>query len=531
MNKIFLEQTRKIKKETLRFKNSKKALKNNKNFFLETDNLYFNYSRNIVDKKTLSELLKLANIIDIKNSYKKLINGYQINTSEQRKVLHPALRSVTKFLDKSIIKNIDNHKKILKKISNDVRSGKKKSFSRKKFTDIVSVGTGGSYFGIKAVYEGLKNYSSKKINLHFISNLDFTENKDLLSSLDPEKTLFIVVSKSFKTIETLENIKKIKYWLNKDFNGKNIMGNFLAVTENEAEALKLGICSDNIIKIWEWIGGRYSIWSGVSIGLIISIGFSNFSKFLKGAENADAHFYKNKYSVNIPVIMALLSYYYTSFFGTQSHLILPYNFRLRFLHDHIQQVEMESNGKSLDIFGKDIFSKSGNIVWGGSGSCSQHSFYQLLHQGNLLIPADFIISKKTDSGSQDNHNMLFSNFLSHLEILNKGFSESQAKELYEKKFSKLGLDKNLVIKNLILSGNKPANAILLNKLSPESLGELLAFYEHKTYVLGLLYGINSFDQWAVEIGKIKAKEIYQDIKLAKNKNKKINNETIKKYLS
>ena len=229
--------------------------------------------------------------------------------------------------------------------------------------------------------------------------------------------------------------------------------------------------------------------------------------------------------------MALLSYYYTSFFGTQSHLILPYNFRLRFLHDHIQQVEMESNGKSLDIFGKDIFSKSGNIVWGGSGSCSQHSFYQLLHQGNLLIPADFIISKKTDSGSQDNHNMLFSNFLSHLEILNKGFSESQAKELYEKKFSKLGLDKNLVIKNLILSGNKPANAILLNELSPESLGELLAFYEHKTYVLGLLYGINSFDQWAVEIGKIKAKEIYQDIKLAKNKNKKINNETIKKYLS
>ena len=229
--------------------------------------------------------------------------------------------------------------------------------------------------------------------------------------------------------------------------------------------------------------------------------------------------------------MALLSFNYSNYFAAQSHLILPYNYRLRFLHDHIQQLEMESNGKSIDVNGKNISSKAGNIVWGGSGSCSQHSFYQLLHQGNVFIPADFIISIKTDSGSQDNHDMLFSNFLSHIQILNSGFSMSDAQKLYEEKFANQGLQKDLVIKNLMLGGKKPTNAFLLKKLSPEALGELLAYYEHKTYVLGLLYGINSFDQWAVEIGKIKAKEIYRTIKLLKNKNKKINSKIIKKYIS
>ena len=531
MNKIFLEQIKKIKADTLRFKKSKKNSKNNKNFFIKTDNVYFDYSRNTFDDKLIKKLLNLAEIIDIKNKYKELINGHEVNISEKRKVLHPALRRVSPSLDKSISKKIYDHKDYLKKLSNDIRSGRKKSFSNKNYTDIVSIGTGGSFFGIKAVYESLKNYSSVKIKLHFISNLDFTENRDLLLKLNPKTTLFIVVSKSFRTIETIENIKKIKQWLNKSSNKSNIMNNFLAVTENDSEALKLGIHEDNIIKIWDWLGGRYSIWSGVSIGLIIAIGYTNFNKFLNGAEKADKHFSQSKYNKNIPVIMALISFYYTTYFGAQSHLILPYNYRLRFLQDHIQQLEMESNGKSLDVDGKSISSKPGNIVWGGSGSCSQHSFYQLLHQGNLIIPSDFIISKKSDCGSQDNHDMLFSNFLSHLEILNKGFSKLQATELYEKKFSNQGLDEELVIRNLMLSGKNPANAILLNQLSPESLGELIAFYEHKTYVLGLLYGINSFDQWAVEIGKIKAVEIYDDIREAKRKNKKTNIKIMKEYLN
>ena len=531
MNKIFSEQLKKIKKDASRLKKLSKNKNENQNFCIETENIFFDYSRNIIDEKSVENLLKLAHLIDIKKNYKRLISGHISNKSENRKVLHPAMRSTPSLLDKNIIEDIRKHKEILKKISQDVISGKNKSFSNKKYTDVVSVGTGGSFFGIKATYEALKNYSSKNIKLHFISNLDFTENKDLLSSLDPNKTLFIIVSKSFRTIETIENIKKIKFWLKKYSKNYNVMQNFLAVTENESEAKKLGINQRNIIKIWEWLGGRYSIWSGVSIGLIIAIGYNNFSKFLYGAQKADEHFFKKKYKNNIPVIMALLSFYYSNYFAAQSHLILPYNYRLRFLHDHIQQLEMESNGKSIDMNGKNISSKAGNIVWGGSGSCSQHSFYQLLHQGNVFIPADFIISKKTDSGSQDNHDMLFSNFLSHIKILNSGFSMSDAQKLYEEKFANQGLQKDLVVKNLMLGGKKPTNAFLLKKLSPEALGELLAYYEHKTYVLGLLYGINSFDQWAVEIGKIKAKEIYRNIKLLKNKNKKINSKIIKKYIS
>ena len=531
MNKHFSEQIKKIKKDSVRLKKSSKKIEENKNFYIETNNIYFDYSKNIIDKKSIKNLLDLANIADIRGNYKKLIRGEIVNKSENRMAIHSALRNKKYLLDKNIVKDINDHKRLIKKLSDDIYKGKRKSCCNKKYTNIVSVGTGGSFFGIKAIYESLKNYSSNNIQLHFISNLDFTENKDLLSKLDPKKTLFIIISKSFKTIETLENIKKIKKWGYKDLNGKNILNNFLAVTENESEAIKLGIKKDNIIKIWQWLGGRYSIWSGVSIGLAIVIGFSNFSKFLSGAKSADEHFYTKKYEKNIPVIMALLSFYYTSFFEAQSHLILPYNYRLRYLHDHIQQLEMESNGKSIDNDGKKMYGKSGNIIWGGSGSCAQHSFYQLLHQGNFLVPADFIISAKTDSGSQDNHDLLFSNFLSHIETLKNGFSESEAQKLYEDKFSNQGLSKELVIKNLMLSGNRPTNTILLNKLSPESLGELIAFYEHKTYVLGLLHGINSFDQWAVEIGKIKAKEIYSNLKLIKNKKVRTSSRIIKKYLS
>jgi glucose-6-phosphate isomerase len=309
------------------------------------------------------------------------------------------------------------------------------------------------------------------------------------------------------------------------------MKNFIAVTENYNSALKFGIKKDFIIKLWDWIGGRYSLWTGVSIGLIIAVGYSNFSKFLDGARIGDKHFVQKDYDKNIPVIMALLSFYYTRFFYAQTHLVLPYNYRLRFLKEHLQQLEMESNGKSLDKNGKSLKNISGNIIWGATGNCSQHSFYQLLHQGKTFIPSDFIISSKTDSGSQDNHDKLFSNYLSHIEILNNGFTKEEALKLYDHKFSTLDLDKKLVVKNLMLKGNKPTNAILLKDMSPETLGILLSFYEHKTYILGLLSNVNSFDQWAVEIGKIKANDIYKSIKNSKMKNKKQKDVLIKKYLS
>ena len=536
MNKIFLSQLQEIKKDSVKFKKQIKKsksniTKNDNNFFIDTENIFFDFSRNIINNKSLDNLLKLVETIDVKNNFEKLCSGNLVNISEQRKVLHPAMRNTTFALDSDIKNDILSHKEVLKKISEDINSGRRKSFSNKKFTNVVSIGTGGSYFGIKMLYAALKNFATNNINLHFISNLDSSECKDVLQKLDPETTLFILVSKSFSTVETLENAKKVKIWLNKKHRGQNIMANFLAVTENQSAALKFGITEESIIKLWDWIGGRYSIWTGVSIGLIIVIGYKNFSRFLKGANAGDKHFLNNKPKNNIPMIMALLSFYYTRFFNAQSHHISPYNYRLRFLKEHLQQLEMESNGKSIDQNGKSFSHVSGNIIWGATGSCSQHSFYQLLHQGNTFIPSDFIISSKSDSGNQDNHDKLFSNYLSHIEILNKGFSVKESEKLYEEKFSNLGLDKKLVIKNLSLPGRKPTNAFLLKSMSPEAIGELLSYYEHKTYVLGLLSNINSFDQWAVEIGKIKANDIYNDIKDIKKKNKKTNNMLLNKYLN
>ena len=532
MNKIFLSQIKKLKQDSIRCKKLvNKSKKEISKFTINTENIFFDYSRNLIDVKTIDNLIKLAEAINIKDEFKKLCSGDIVNISEKRQALHPAMRETVYSLDKNTKDNIKKHKLILKKISNEINSGKKKSFSGKKYTDVVSIGTGGSYYGIKMIYEALKNFSANNINLHFISNLDSTESNDVLLNLNRETTLFILVSKSFKTVETLENAKRVKKWLLMKARNRDVMKNFLAVTENSDAAIDFGIKKDCIIRLWDWIGGRYSLWTGVSIGLIIAIGFKNFAKFLDGAHAGDKHFSSKKYNKNIPVIMALLSFYYTRFFNAQTHLILPYNYRLRFLKEHLQQLEMESNGKSIDKNGKNIKNISGNIIWGATGNCSQHSFYQLLHQGKTFIPSDFIISSKSDSGNQDNHDKLFSNYLSHIEILNSGFSNKEALNLYEKKFSSLGLDKDLVVKNLKLSGRKPTNAFLLKDMSPETLGALLSFYEHKTYVLGLLANINSFDQWAVEIGKIKANDIYRDIKTCKKKGKKSQNVLIKKYLS
>jgi|TARA_B100001059_G_scaffold191535_1_gene194706 glucose-6-phosphate isomerase len=534
MNKIFLSQIQKIKKDALRCTKASDKLKkkNSREIFnIDTENIFFDYSRNIIDSKTIKNLTKLVEIIDVKGNFKSLCSGEIVNISEKRQALHPAMRGTFYKLDRDTKEDIKKHKALLKKISNEINSGKRKSFKNKNFTDVVSIGTGGSYYGIKMIYESLKNYSAKNINLHFISNLDSTESNDILLNLNKDTTLFILVSKSFKTVETLENARKVKKWLRKNNTNKDIMKNFIAVTENYNSALKFGIKKDCIIKLWDWIGGRYSLWTGVSIGLIIAVGYSNFSKFLEGARIGDKHFTQKDYDKNIPVIMALLSFYYTRFFYAQTHLVLPYNYRLRFLKEHLQQLEMESNGKSVDKNGKNLKNISGNIIWGATGNCSQHSFYQLLHQGKTFIPSDFIISCKTDSGSQDNHDKLFSNYLSHIEILNNGFTKEEALKLYDHKFSTLDLDKKLVVKNLMLKGNKPTNAILLKDMSPETLGILLSFYEHKTYILGLLSNVNSFDQWAVEIGKIKANDIYKSIKNSKMKNKKQKDVLIKKYLS
>ena len=532
MNKIFLSQIKKLKQDATRCKKSgKKSAKQVSKFNIDTENIFFDYSRNLIDSKTLTNLIKLAESLDIQDKFKKMCSGDIVNISEKRQALHPAMRGTVYSLNKKTKDDIKKHKLILKKISNEINSGKRRSFSGKRYTDVVSIGTGGSYYGIKMIYEALKNLNASNVNLHFISNLDSTESNDVLLNLNRETTLFVVVSKSFKTVETLENAIKVKKWLLSKAKNKDVMKNFLAVTENSFAAINFGIKKNSIIKLWDWIGGRHSLWTGVSIGLIIAIGFKNFSKFLDGARLGDKHFISKKYDKNIPVIMALLSFYYTRFFNAQTHLVLPYNYRLRFLKEHLQQLEMESNGKSIDKNGKNIKNISGNIVWGATGNCSQHSFYQLLHQGKTFIPSDFIISSKSDSGNQDNHDKLFSNYLSHIEILNDGFSDKESKDLYEKKFSSLGLDRDLVVKNLKLSGRKPTNAFLLKDLSPETLGVLLSFYEHKTYILGLLSNINSFDQWAVEIGKIKSNDIYIDIKNSKKNGKKPKNILITKYLN
>jgi len=466
------------------FKNENDRLRN---FTASLNDLHIDFSKNRISKKAFDLLIELCRETNLKENIDKYFNGSPINETENRSVLHTALRSKNNK-STEISEEVKNTLSKIRTISNEINDGKRLGYSGKKIENVVNIGIGGSHLGPEMVTEALSFYS-QGINPYFISNIDpdFTEN--LLKSLNPETTIFIVVSKTFTTIETLENAKKVRKWFVESVNEKSIKDHFIAVSNNTQDPKKFGIESKNILSIPEWVGGRFSLWGSVGLIISICIGYKNFEEFLSGAKEMDLHFKESPFEKNIPVVLALISIWYNNFFECETEAILPYNQFLCKLPDYLQQASMESNGKSIDREGNKVEYQTGTIIWGSTGTNAQHAFFQLMHQGTKLIPADFIAFKEPLYNDIEQHKILTSNFLAQTNALLVGNVKSG----------------NEIQQNI--DGNKPSNTILINRLTPHNLGSLIAMYESKIFVIGSILNIYSFDQWGVELGKSIAKEI------------------------
>ena len=476
---------------------------NRKNeFSLQFDDLELDYSKNRISKETMDLLFQLANDVQLKDAIEKYFSGDKINVTEQRAVLHTALRSNSEdpvFVDEKNIKpQIQTALRKVRAFSNKVISGKWKGFTGKQITDVVNIGIGGSDLGPSMVVEALSFYKNK-LNTHFVSNVDGDHVAEKLKGLNPETTLFIIVSKSFTTLETKTNAEYIKDWFLRSGSIFDVAKHFVAVSTNLKAVENFGIDKKNIFPMWDWVGGRFSLWSAVGLSISLAIGFDNYRALLDGAEKMDIHFKNEKFESNIPVVLALLSIWYNNFYNAESEAILPYTQYLSQLPDYLQQAIMESNGKSVDRDGNPINYQTGTIVWGSIGTNMQHAFMQLLHQGTKLIPADFIGFKTSLHGIQDSHDKLMANYQGQIEALAFGKTKEEAHLELKTKEGLEGINRLLPYK--VFEGNKPSNAILFEKLTPSSLGALIAMYEHKTFVQGVIWNIYSFDQFGVELGK------------------------------
>ena len=480
-------------------------------FKIEWEDFYVDFSKNIINSKTIKLLIELCKEVDLKNSIDKYFSGVKINSTENRSVLHTALRSKEKnFLENiDISKNVKEVKSKLKKFSNKIISGKFKSSSEKKITDIVNIGIGGSDLGPVMVTHALKHYSNH-LKIHFISNVDGDHVVETLKKIDPETTLFIIVSKTFTTQETITNANSVKKWFLSKYPNGDVSKHFIAVSSSIEKAKKFGISENYIFPMEDWVGGRFSIWGSVGLSIMLSIGPDNFEEILEGAYEMDQHFKDKPFEENIPVILALISIWYNNFFNAETEVVIPYSEYLKLLPSYLQQAVMESNGKNYDRNGNPVSYETGNIIWGSTGTNSQHAFFQLLHQGTKFIPSDFIGFIEPLNNKNDHHEKLMSNFFAQTEALMNGKTENEVlKELNELKYSEDNIKRVLPFK--IFQGNKPSNSILINKLTPKSLGKLICLYEHKIFVQGVIWNIFSFDQWGVELGKKLANNILNEI--------------------
>ena len=480
-------------------------------FKIEWEDFYVDFSKNIINSKTIKLLIELCKEVDLKNSIDKYFSGVKINSTENRSVLHTALRSKEKIFleDIDISKNVKEVKSKLKKFSNKIISGKFKSSSEKKITDIVNIGIGGSDLGPVMVTHALKHYSNH-LKIHFISNVDGDHVVETLKKINPETTLFIIVSKTFTTQETITNANSVKKWFLSKYPNGDVSKHFIAVSSSIEKAKKFGISENYIFPMEDWVGGRFSIWGSVGLSIMLSIGPDNFEEILEGAYEMDQHFKDKPFEENIPVILALISIWYNNFFNAETEVVIPYSEYLKLLPSYLQQAVMESNGKNYDRNGNPVSYETGNIIWGSTGTNSQHAFFQLLHQGTKFIPSDFIGFIEPLNNKNDHHEKLMSNFFAQTEALMNGKTEDEVfKELNELKYSEDNIKRVLPFK--IFQGNKPSNSILINKLTPKSLGKLICLYEHKIFVQGVIWNIFSFDQWGVELGKKLANNILNEI--------------------
>lgn len=498
-------------------------------FTIETEDIYFDYSKNRITSETITKLLELTDVINLKQSIKDMFSGKNINTTENRPVLHIALRNQANMpilVDGSdIMPEINEVLNHMKKISDDIRSGVWRGHTGKKIKNIINIGIGGSDLGPVMAYEALKAFSDRNLTVKFISNIDGTHFTETVRGLSPDETLFIIASKTFTTEETMTNAATARSWLLDNLKDEGaIKKHFVAVSTNITEVAKFGIDTNNMFVFWDFVGGRYSLCSAIGLSLMIAIGPKNFKDMLHGFYVIDQHFLNTPFEKNIPVIMALLGIWYNNFFNFSSHAILPYDQYLNRFPAYFQQADMESNGKSVTKDGEEINYQTGPIIWGEPGTNGQHAFYQLLHQGKKIVPSDFIGFIKSNNPIGSHHIKLMSNFFAQPEALAFGKTEDEIK--------KEGV-KNELVPHKIFQGNRPTNTLLFKQLTPETLGKLIALYEHKIFTQGIIWNINSFDQWGVELGKILAKKIQTEL-VNKNTNLTHDSSTnalIKKFLS
>lgn len=483
-------------------------------FHLTLKDILLDYSKNIITEEIMNVLVDLAKEVELEESIDAMFKGAKINQTEHRSVLHVALRNRSNspiYVDKEDIMPLIN--KVLSQVesfSNQLLSGQWKGYSGKAITDIVNIGIGGSDLGPYMVTEALKPYHTS-IKPHFVSNVDGTHISETVKNLNPETTLFIIASKTFTTQETMTNAESAKAWFNEKTNGKGeVAKHFVAVSTNTKAVTDFGIATENMFVFWDWVGGRFSLWSSIGLSIACTIGYKNFEELLEGAHQADLHFKTEPFEKNIPVVLALLGIWYSNFFDAHSEAILPYDQYMHRFAAYFQQGNMESNGKSIDRKGETVQYQTGPIIWGEPGTNGQHAFYQLIHQGTKMIPCDFIAPAISHNPIGDHHVKLLSNYFAQTEALMVGKS-AEAVEVELKAAGFNSQEIKFLLPYRVFSGNRPTNSILFKQLTPGTLGTLIALYEHKIFVQGVIWNVFSFDQWGVELGKVLAKKILPEL--------------------
>ncbi|MGZ5263804.1 MAG: glucose-6-phosphate isomerase [Kaistella sp.] len=473
----------------------------------------FDFSKNLIDQNTLDLLLKLAEETQLKEAISAMFAGEKINETEGRAVLHTALRD---FSDDEILVDGENIKPGIKKVldqmktfSTKVISGEHKGFSGKEITDVVNIGIGGSDLGPVMVCSALKHFKTR-LNVHFVSNVDGNHIAETLKTLDPETTLFIIASKTFTTQETMTNAASAKDWFLKSGTQQDVAKHFVALSTNTKSVKEFGIAEENIFEFWDWVGGRYSLWSAIGLSISLAVGYENFEQLLKGANETDTHFKTADFKENVPVLMALLGIWYRNFYGAGTYAILPYSQYLDRFPAYLQQGDMESNGKSVDRNGEYVEYETGPIIWGEPGTNGQHAFYQLIHQGTELIPADFLAYAKSCNEVSDHQDKLLANFFAQTEALAFGKNEEEVRAELNAA-GKSGEEVEKLLNYKVFAGDSPTNSFIFDELTPFSLGQLIALYEHKIFVQGVIWNVFSFDQFGVELGKVLAGKILAEL--------------------
>lgn len=479
-------------------------------FSLQVGELLLDYSKNRITDETMGLLMQLAEEGEVTAWRERMFRGDKINHTENRAVLHVALRNRSNhpiLVDgEDVMPKVNAVIERMGGFAEQVRSGQWRGYTGERITDVVNIGIGGSDLGPQMVYKALKPYRHPRLKLHFISNVDGAHVKEVLEALNPETTLFIVSSKTFTTQETMTNAHYARDWFLAPSQAvKHVAKHFVAVSTNRQAVTAFGIDPANMFEFWDWVGGRYSLWSAIGLSIVLSVGAERFIELLEGAHEMDEHFRHAPLERNMPVILALLGIWYNNFFSAESHAILPYDHYLRSLPAYLEQADMESNGKSVDREGNVVDYATGAIIWGATGINGQHAFYQMLHQGTKMIPADFIVSVEPPTDLERHHDILIANFLAQTEALMRGRTREETQ--HESGVTQAGQ----FIQHKVFDGNHPSNAILLHKLTPHALGMLIALYEHKIFVQGVIWNLNSYDQWGVELGKQLASRILPEL--------------------